>query len=155
LKFLNCLEQSGNYSALEILDPTRRRQPLEPTDQPTLPKPENKPTLSTYFVHEYIKTSDVAKILHEKTILIYSWTDLKDILEINSETWIRITSDSSIQFNCFISVLHIIDRSLQEWSRSKGIKGATVGVLYDQLKNNGYKEVGGKLRKHSVMSEGF
>jgi hypothetical protein len=76
LKFLDCLEHSGNYPALEILDPTRRRQPPEPTDRNL----NNKPTLSTDNIDKNVKTFDVAKTLHDNANLKATWKILKDVI---------------------------------------------------------------------------
>jgi hypothetical protein len=139
-----------------MLDPTRRRQPPEPTDRPIRQKRKNKPTPSTETIQYYIQTSDVAKILHHNANLRDNLTALRAILEMNSEactkkisepTFIEICSQKSFQEN-----LCTIEDFLQAWSRSEGIVGATVCVLYDKYKEHGHDGIIGKLRKPSRMS---
>jgi hypothetical protein len=152
LTFLNCLEHSENYPALEVLDPTRHRQPSEPTDRPIQKKLKKKPTPSTETIKYYIPTSDVAGILLCNTNLRDNWKVLRAILEINSEVWTKIPSDPAFTREYHITFFNTIRLLLQEWSRSQGFLHATVGVLYGECKEHGHDGIIGKLRKPSVMS---
>jgi hypothetical protein len=143
LTFLNCLEHSGNYSALEILDPGRRRQPTEPTDRPTQPKPKTKPKPSTETIQYFVYSSSVANILRYRTYLSDDWEEvLRDVLEINHGDWKEITGGYPYKK----PLLHTFQSLVLHWSLSKGVMGATIGVLYDQLKEYGREAAGGKLK---------
>jgi hypothetical protein len=138
LKFLDCLERSGNYCALEILNPERRRQATEPTE----PKPKNEPIPLTETNNNYVDIYTVGKILHDKTNLRSNWKILKDVLQMYPEEWMAIAGQCP-QNQC---VLTTIQSLLLHWSLSRGDRGATVGVLYDKFKENGRKGVGGILK---------
>jgi hypothetical protein len=43
-------------------------------------------------------------------------------------------------------VLLTFDSLVFNWRKLKDFEGATVGVLWDKLKEHGYKRVGGKLK---------
>jgi hypothetical protein len=131
LKFLDCLKSSGNYPALEILYPER---PLEPKSSTILPS-----TTSSNLIRDCITTSDLARILHDKTDLGDNWTILKRVLEINPGKWAEIFG----KYPHLKSLLDTIESALQTWSASKGFKGATVGRLYDKFKEQDYEAVGG------------
>jgi hypothetical protein len=127
LKFLDCLKSSGNYPALEILDPKR---PLEHESTIIVPS-----TTSTQLIRDCMSTSDLARILHDKTDLGANWTILKGVLGINPLMWAVISGSN---------VIDTIESALQTWSASKGFKGATVGRLYDKFKEWDYEAVGGR-----------
>jgi hypothetical protein len=135
LKFLDCLKLSGNYPALEILDPER---PLAHKSTMLMASMTNP----TKLIRDCISTSDLTRILHDKTDLGDNWTILKRVLEINPGKWAEI-SGKYPHLKC---LLDTIESALQTWSASKGFKGATVGRLYDKFKEQDYEAVGGKLK---------
>jgi hypothetical protein len=120
LKFLDCLN---------LLYPER---PLEPKSSTILPS-----TTSSNLIRDCITTSDLARILHDKTDLGDNWTILKRVLEINPGKWAEISG----KYPHLKSLLDTIESALQTWSASKGFKGATVGRLYDKFKEQDYKAV--------------
>jgi hypothetical protein len=136
LTFLDCLKLSGNYLALEILDPKR---PLDHKSTTIVPSTSN----TTDLIRDCISISDLARILHDKTDLGDNWTMLKRVLEINPGRWAEISG----KYPHLKSLLHNIESALQTWSASKGFKGATVGRLYDKFKEQNSESVGGKLNK--------
>jgi hypothetical protein len=137
LKFLDCLEHSGNYPALAILDPKLRRQPPKPTE----PQLTNKPMPSTETIRKFVYHIEFAKVLYSKTNVEESWTVLRDVLEVDPETWAEIDGAYPKER----SLLGTIESLLQLWSLSNAVRGATVGVLYDKFKEHGHEAVGRKL----------
>jgi hypothetical protein len=135
LKFLDCLKSSGNYPALEILDPER---PIEHKSTTTVLS-----TTPTELIRDCISTSNLARILHDKTDLGDKWTILKRVLEITPGKWAEISG----KYPHLKSLFDTIESALQTWSASKGFKGATVGRLYDKFKEQDSESVGGKLNK--------
>jgi hypothetical protein len=94
---------------------------------------------TTSLTRNCIKTSDVARILHDKTSLGDNWTILKRVLEISPGKWAEISGKYPHQ----ASLLDTIESLLQTWSASKGFDGATVGRLYHQFKEQDYQVAGG------------
>jgi hypothetical protein len=134
------MEYSKRSISEQKLDPIRRRPPTEPTDPITKPTLENIPTASTECVQNYTYTWDVAKIFHDQTNLRRNWTILRDVLELNSD---KFANDEYIRKDYLLDKISYL---LDLWILSKGKFGATVGVLYDKLKEHGYVGVGGELK---------
>jgi hypothetical protein len=68
---------------------------------------------------------------------------------MNPEEWMEIAVQYSPIPEGFL--LYTIEVFLMHWSLMKGVRGATVGVLYDKFKEHGYKRFGGKLKKRSII----
>jgi hypothetical protein len=97
-------------------------------------------TNPTELIRDCISTSDIARILHDKTDLGDNWTILKRVLELNPRKW----AEMSGKYPHLKSLHDTIDSELQSWSASKGFKGAIVGRLYDEFKDKDYEAVAGK-----------
>jgi hypothetical protein len=86
-----------------------------------------------------IRTSDVARILYDKTSLGDNWTILKRVVEISPGKWAEISGKYPHQ----TTLLDTMESLLQARSVSKGFEGATVGRLYNQFKEQDYQVAGG------------
>jgi hypothetical protein len=145
LELLECLKRSGNYPDIEIIESKLRRQQIEPHDQPTKPKWKNQPKPSIEIIHNYVNIFTAAKVLQ---YLGDKWTILRDVLELTPEEWMEIAVQSPPRMEVF--ALYTFEALLLHWSLKKGLRSATVGLLYDKLKEHGFRAVGGKLQQNAL-----
>jgi hypothetical protein len=131
-EFLDALEHSRNFHALIILDPNRQLNLVQNlVDTPPLDR-------------THIHSSDVARILCDKTDLAGHWTVLRDIFQLDARDW-----DQAFYMRQSRPLLDAFKFILETWSRkgfpqSSRLRKPTVGVLCDLLLSKGHRTSAGK-----------